>query len=119
MARLFLVIFIISTALFAQTNEKIQHLGSEFFAWRVLSRPITGDDINRVERPDGWIPDYSPAAVDRYRKAYGKFKTALNALSPVGWTRGDSVDYLLLRSAIERVHWELDILKLPDGMPEA
>ena len=118
MAKLFLVIIVVSTTLFAQTNEKLQQLGSEFFAWRVKSRPITGDDVNRMERSDGWVPDYSPSAVGRYREAYKNFKAKLNGLSKTGWTRADSIDYLLLRSAIERIHWELDILDLPECHPE-
>ena len=34
------------------------------------------------------------------------------------WSVTDSVDYLLLHSAIERVNWELNVLKLPNRNPD-
>lgn len=34
--------------------EDLQKLAAEFFAWRAITQPATSDDINRVERPDGW-----------------------------------------------------------------
>jgi hypothetical protein len=39
----------------------IQPLAREFFEWRRVQQPASGDDIPRVERPDGWLPDFSPA----------------------------------------------------------
>lgn len=108
----------ISFSVSAQTNETIQSFGREYFAWRALSQPATGDDIPRVERPDGWTPDFSPEALIRYRKAYRRFHIALEAIPKSGWTRADSVDYLLLRSAVERVNWELNLLRLPNRNPD-
>lgn len=102
----------------AQTNPNLQTLSKEFWEWRIVTQPATGDDIPRVERPDGWQPDYSPEALQAYRGKYSDFSRRLKAIPKTGWTRSDSVDYLCLRSAIERVNWELNVLRAPQRNPD-
>ena len=95
----------------------LQSLAKEFFAWRAVQQPATNDDVNRVERPDGWTPDWSPNALKQYDAKQREFMRRLNALKHNGWTVADSVDFLLLRSAISRVHYELNITKAPRRNP--
>ncbi len=38
----------------------LQALAADFFEWRRVQQPVTGDDIPRVERPEAWVPDFSP-----------------------------------------------------------
>jgi len=86
-------------------------LARDFFRWRVVTQPSTSDDINRVERPDGWVPDWSPAALKERDARQREFLHRLNQLDQSSWTRTDSLDFLLLRSAIERVNFELNIVR--------
>jgi hypothetical protein len=102
----------------SQNNVVIQNFAKDFFNWRVITQPATGDDIPRVERPDKWVPDYSAEALAAYREKYIEFGSKLKNLLHTGWSRSDSIDYLLLHSAIERVNWELNILKLPNRNPD-
>ena len=113
-----LSILLFPVIIFPQNNKQLQNFGKEFFAWRTITQPITGDDIPRIERPNLWVPNYSPEAVKDYKKKYKEFKNRLKTIPQINWTRSDSVDYLLLRSAVERVNWELNILKLPESHPE-
>jgi hypothetical protein len=99
-------------------NETMQQLAREFFTWRAGTQPCTPDDIPRVERPAGWAPDFSPKALSAYRKTLATFSRRLEALPAVNWSRSDSVDYLLLRSALERVRWELELFRLPQRDPD-
>jgi uncharacterized protein (DUF885 family) len=117
LSHLLLLLLALPAAAGTHRNSDIQKLGAEFFAWRATTQPCTGDDIPRVERPAGWVPDVSTEAFGRQRSAMQRFSESLGALRPANWTRADSVDYLLLRSAIERVRWELDILRLPERDP--
>ena len=98
-------------------NPELQSLAQEFFSWRAIQQPATGDDIPRVERPDGWVPDWSPTALARYRAAYGDFLERLDRLDHSTWSRADQVDARLLRAAIQRVRWELDVLRSPHRNP--
>ncbi|MFC1786165.1 DUF885 family protein, partial [Candidatus Neomarinimicrobiota bacterium] len=99
-------------------DDNLQKLAKEFFTWRAITQPATSDDINRVERPDGWTPNYSKAAIEESIQKYTIYKSKLFDIPQVNWTRSDSVDFLLMRSAIERINWEINILKLPYKNPD-
>ena len=96
----------------------LQDLGKDFFSWRAVQQPCAGDDIPRVERPIGWAPDWSASSLESMRSDYQKYRDRLDALNKEGWTRADYVDFLSLRSAIERVNWELNILRAPHRNPD-
>jgi hypothetical protein len=95
----------------------IQPLAADFFAWRRAQQPASGDDIPRVERPDGWVPDYSPEALESYRQSYLHYFEAVEGLDTRGWDIPSRVDARLLRAAVQRVHWELDVLAAPHRNP--
>ncbi len=117
------IFLLLAPAVMAQEQEPdaaLQALAAKFFEWRRVQQPVTGDDIPRVERPDHWLPDFSPEALDVYRERYLLFLQAVNQLlelHEVGWSIANQVDARLLKAAIERVHWELDILQLPQRNP--
>ena len=115
---LWMIIFLIPISCTAQQETKLQSLSQEFWQWRFRTQPSTPDDILRVERPDAWYPDYSPKAIENYRAKYLDFRRRLEQIPKKHWTRSDSVDYLCLRSAIERVNWELDVLCIPNRNPD-
>ncbi len=98
-------------------GARLQTLARSFFAWRRVQQPAQGDDIPRVERPDGWLPDFSPKALEGYRQDYQLFFDSIDGLDTAGWSVENQVDARLLRAAIQRVHWELDILKTPQRNP--
>jgi len=117
--KLFLISsFLFLINIFPQSNPSLQKLSKEFFNWRTITQPVTGDDVPRIERPDGWVPDYSPTSLRHYEEKYQEFSKRLRNIDRKGWSRADSVDYLLLHSAIERVNWELNVLRLPYSHPE-
>jgi hypothetical protein len=95
----------------------LQQLAAEFFAWRADQQPASGDDIPRVERPQGWLPAWSAENLAIYRVKYRDFLERLGALDRSGFSRADEVDALLLASAIKRVGWELDVLRSPHRNP--
>ena len=95
----------------------IQPLAREFFEWRRVQQPASGDDIPRVERPDGWLPDFSPAALESQREDYLRFFEAVDRIDTTGWSASHQVDLRLLTAAIQRVHWELDVLRAPHRNP--
>jgi len=92
-------------------------LARSFFEWRRVQQPAQGDDIPRVERPDGWLPDFSPDAIEGYRQDYNLFLESIDGIESAGWSVQDQVNARLLRAAIQRVHWELDILRAPQRNP--
>ncbi|MGB5289530.1 MAG: DUF885 family protein [Ignavibacteriaceae bacterium] len=114
-----LIIFLfIALNCLAQPNAEIQNLAADFFEWRKITQPSTEDDILRVERPDGWVPDFSPEELERNKRRYIEYSTLLKNLPGENWSRSDSVDFLLMHSAIERVNWELNVLRSPYRNPD-
>jgi len=65
-----------------------------------------------------WVPDWSPSALKEYNEYYSLSLENLESIDKTSWSRPDSVDYLCLRSAIERVNWEISVLKSPYNNPD-
>jgi uncharacterized protein (DUF885 family) len=89
-------------------DSQLQKLAQDFWAWRARNAPFTGDDVNRLERPDG-RRDWSAAAIVRRRDALAKFETRWKQIDVRSSPIPEQVDYRLIDSALARVHWELEI----------
>ncbi|HEY6324556.1 MAG TPA: DUF885 family protein [Thermoanaerobaculia bacterium] len=96
----------------ALATEELHRLGRDFWAWRAVGQPISSDDIPRVLRPPGWTPAWSAAAVAARRAELERFETRWKALADPGRPVAEQVDHRLLGSALARVRWELDGVRL-------
>jgi uncharacterized protein (DUF885 family) len=88
--------------------DSLDDLARDFWTWRAVEQPVSGDDIPRIERPAGWVPDWSPQAAARYHKQLDEFGSHWRKIDASAWPIARQVDYRLIGSAISRVHWELD-----------
>lgn len=96
------------TAGAAASAQPVQDLGAEFWQWRARTQPNTSDDIPRIVRPEGWLPDWSPEAVRARQAELVRFEGSWRALADTPRGVSDRVDYRLVGSALARVRWELD-----------
>jgi hypothetical protein len=94
--------------------REIDELSERFWAWRARQQPRTRDDIPRLDRPPGWLPEVDPALADRRREELAGFQAELGRIRPV--QVADRVDQRLLRSAMARVEWEGEVLRV-SGIP--
>ncbi len=94
--------------------RELDELGERFWAWRARQQPRTRDDIPRLDRPAGWLPETDPALAARRRAELAAFQAELARLRPDQVP--DRVDHRLLRSAMARVTWESDVLQVR-GIP--
>jgi hypothetical protein len=102
-------------------SSQLAAFAQRFWSWRRGQQPRSSDDIPRLDRPAGWLPDWSADAVARYRSTAAAFADEWAALLPdpheavaQAITLDDRaliVDHALLGSAIERVHFELDVMR--------
>src|SRR6202521_65086 len=90
----------------------LQRLARDFWAWRAAGQPVSSDDIPRALRPPGWTPDWSAAAVAARRRELARFESRWRALAGRGRPVPEQVDHRLLGSALARVRWELDGVRL-------
>jgi len=91
------------------TYDQLQKLADDFWTWRRANQPVSSDDIPRIERPDGWVPDWSRDAIQRRRKELTEFTKRHAEIDARSWPTSQQVDYRLIGSAIARVHWEMNI----------
>lgn len=92
----------------AASADPLDDLARDFWTWRAVMQPSTGDDLPRIERPASWLPDWSPTAVAARRVTLADFARRYQALDPSGWPVPRQVDHRLIGSALARVRWELD-----------
>jgi uncharacterized protein (DUF885 family) len=98
--------------------DPLDDLARDFWAWRAAEQPVSSDDVNRIERPVGWVPDWSPAAIERYHKQLRQFEATYKKLDPSTRPVARQVDYRLMGSALARVRWELNFTKSWQQNPE-
>jgi uncharacterized protein (DUF885 family) len=91
--------------------DSIEELARDFWTWRAAEQPFTSDDVVRIERPKGWLPDWSPDAVENYRRQLGAFENRWKNLRDKNAPIPRQVDYHLIGSALARVRWELDLTR--------
>ena len=91
----------------------LRQLGEAIWTWRAATQPISGDDIPRIERPAGWLPDWSPDSIAERRTRVAEFEREHAALGRdvADWSVAEQVDYRLLGSALARVRWEIDVVR--------
>src|SRR5262245_3322779 len=99
------------------TYQQLQQLASDFWIWRAANQPISSDDIPRIERPDGWVPDWSTQAIERRRRELTEFSGRHEAIDANSWPVPQQVDCRLIGSAIARVHWELNVTRGQERNP--
>ncbi len=92
----------------AVAQPAVQALGADFWAWRAVTQPATSDDVPRVERPAGWVPDWSAGAVAAQRAKLATFEGRWKALAAAPASAEEKTDYRLVGSALARVRWELE-----------
>jgi hypothetical protein len=96
--------------------QELDEFSARFWAWRARQQPRTRDDIPRLDRPYGWRPEVEAALAVQRRDELGAFAAELDRIRPDEDAVPDRVDHRLLRSAIARVHWESEVLRVR-GLP--
>jgi len=91
--------------------DPLDDLAREFWAWRTIHQPISGDDIPRVERPAGWTPDWSAQTIAQERDTLAAFEKRWKEMDAGRWSIPRQVDYWLIGSALARVGWELYVTR--------
>ncbi len=110
---LFIGMLLAAAATAQQPLSDLQNLSADFWTWRASEQPFSFDDIPRLDRPAGWTADWSASTIARRRDELTAFEDRWKKLGPTvqDKSRAETVDYLLVGSAIARARWELDYVK--------
>ena len=102
------ILFIATATLCAQATDSLDKLAADFWTWRAKYGPFNGDDVPRMERPDG-MRDWSRATIEKRRKDLADFESRWRKIDIKNASIPKQVDYRLIGSALARVRWELDV----------
>ena len=105
------LVFLLAATAATAAADDFDELAAEFWQWRAVQQPSSGDDLPRLVRPAGWAPKWSPTAVAAMREQLGRFEARWSAIDTSEWSVPRQVDYELIGSAIARVRWELEITR--------
>ena len=92
-------------------NRQVQDLGRDFWEWRIPSSYRTPDDVPRVEHPPDWVPKFDSDSARRRLQCAAEFRRRWEDLDVTDTSIPNQVDYRLIGSAINRVEWEVGILR--------
>ena len=106
-----------STSDSATTYGDLQELAEDFWTWRAQNQPVSSDDIPRIERPAGWVSDWSRKAIERRRRELADFTKRRESIDSKSWPISQQVDHRLIGSALARVRWELEITRAQERNP--
>jgi uncharacterized protein DUF885 len=106
-----------STPEITSAYGQLQRLAEDFWIWRANNQPVSSDDIPRIERPRDWVPDWSRAAIARRREELADLTKRWRDLDPRAWPIDQQVDYRLIGSALARVHFELNVIRIHERNP--
>jgi uncharacterized protein (DUF885 family) len=98
--------------------DSLEDLAKDFWQWRANEQPVSSDDIARIERPAAWIPDWSAASVEKYRRELNELEGRWKRLDTSHTSVPEQIDYRLIGSALARVRWELDRTRMWQRNPE-
>ncbi len=90
--------------------DSLGELSDSFWQWRAQEQPFTNDDIPRIDRPAGFIVDWSQQTIAQRLQQLAVFEQRWKSLAPSAQTPvPEQVDYRLLGSALARARFELSI----------
>ncbi|MFS0732013.1 DUF885 family protein [Microbacterium sp. 1P10UB] len=95
------------------TTAALIALSDDIEEWARACAFRSSDDIPRLRRTPGWMPDFTPAAVDARRADVAAFRARLDEVTG-DLDAGDvaaQVDARLLASVLNRAVWDLDVLR--------
>jgi Bacterial protein of unknown function (DUF885) len=95
------------------STSALQRLSADYWEWRAVEQPFSFDDIPRLDRPEGWAADWSASTIAKRQNELSVFENRWKALgsNASNRSRSETVDYLLVGSAIARARWELDYVR--------
>jgi hypothetical protein len=90
--------------------DSVGELSESFWQWRAREQPFTNDDIPRIDRPTGFVVDWSGQTIAQRLQQLAVFEQRWRSLAPSAQAPiQEQADYRLLGSAVARVRWELSI----------
>lgn len=93
------------------TTEYLVALSEDIERWAQDAAFRSSDDIPRLRRSPQWLPQFTPESVAARREQLAVFRARLAEASVPEGDVAAAVDARLLGSVLDRVEWDLDVLR--------
>ncbi|MDN3495412.1 hypothetical protein QL996_05690 [Planococcus sp. APC 4015] len=93
------------------TTTELIALSDDIERWARVASFRSSDDIPRMRRSPEWLPDFTPDSVERRRVELARFRERLAGIDLSAGDVAAAVDARLLGSVLDRVEWDLDVLR--------
>lgn len=93
------------------SHNDLVDLSDSIERWARVASFRSSDDIPRMRRSRDWLPAFTPASVEERRVELARFRARLAEAQPAEGDVAASVDARLLGSVLDRVEWDLDVLR--------
>jgi hypothetical protein len=108
--RCLVVLSLLSVFNLCARADSIGELSDSFWQWRAQEQPFSNDDIPRIDRPAGFVVDWSAQTIAQRLQQLAVFEQRWKSLVPSTQAPiQEQVDYRLLGSAVARTRFELSI----------
>ena len=101
----------------SQGPERLRAIAHEYFAWRNEQYPVSSSDQG-LHRWDDRLTDYSMKAIQARSAHTKQILSQVTALPGASWSKDDRIDWLLLRSDLERSAFYDRVLRFEETNPQ-
>jgi len=109
-----------ATSMSAQTKltpARLHEIANDYYKWSQQQYPVGSSDQG-LHTWDDRLTDYSPAAIEKRAAHVAGVLATINASKPTGWSKDDTIDWILFRSQIESADFANRILKSESTNPD-
>ena len=113
MQKIIAAALLFATSMSAQTKltpARLHELANDYYKWSQHEYPVNSSDQG-LHTWDDRLTDYSPAATEKRSAHVAQLLATINATKPTGWSKDDTIDWLLFRSQLDAVDFANRILK--------
>jgi uncharacterized protein (DUF885 family) len=97
--------------------KRFRSLAHDYFLWRNEQNPVASSDQG-LHRWDDRLADFSGAAVAARRARVERLLSEIRAMPEETWSRDDRIDFLLLRSDLERASFFGRVMRPEENDPQ-
>jgi len=99
------------------TPARLHELANDYYKWVQQQYPVSSSDQG-LHTWDDRLTDYSPAAMQKRREHVTKLLAEVKATKPAGWSKDDTIDWILFRSQLESSDFGDRVLKPESTNPD-
>jgi uncharacterized protein (DUF885 family) len=121
MQKLIAAALLLATSMSAQTKltpAKLHEVANDYYKWAQHEYPVNSSDQG-LHIWDDRLTDYSPAAIAKRSAHVASVLATVNATKPTGWSKDDTIDWILFRSQLDSADFGNRVLKPESTNPDS